>query len=85
MVLAETWHGHCPSYISPNSEPIFMKLFLTQRGYPEPFENESVQPEPNCGITTCNLHWDINIASLCIIRWTFAPMAAGLYPGIQAQ
>ena len=52
MVLTETWHGHCPSYISPDSALIFMKLFFTQRGEPEPFEKAGVQPKLNRGITT---------------------------------
>jgi len=56
MVLAETWHGHCPSYISPTFEPIFMKLLFTQRGEPKLFENVGVQPEPNCSINMAQKH-----------------------------
>jgi len=51
MVLAETWHGIAPAISHPVMKPIFTKLFFTQRGEPELFENVGVQPEPNHGIT----------------------------------
>jgi len=32
IVLVETWHGHCPSYISPDSEPFPHETFFSLKG-----------------------------------------------------